>query len=696
MTSTESQARSRTRICLEAALWIGGLVLVGAAFAVRLEAHAGYLHDHESLLVPTSGRELLHGHASQFRWFQGNVYQGSSLLDAFLAAAGFAVFGDGLLAWKWYGIAYAVGIGGAGAVVATKVSGRAGGAAFLLLLAAAPFLIKDSFLTPVGGHSSAFFFALAALAVAVAGKVPPSFARGLCAGIVLGVGAWYTRTTVSAGPAVLIALLPGGRRAVGGFMLGVVAFPALCAINALVLTLGEGPLASRGFGLVLRETVAAIRAEHAAPDYAAKLHEGIGGSVQHFLFAQPGGPGTGHRGAWLLWAGRVWWLTWMVGLGSLGALLLGFLKKGTRSSAWSAAVLLALMGGYLATYVTAPFRIDPVLLREVTDLRWTMAPGIHAPRYIVPIQLALTLCVAGAAGLFWRWRPSRLLLLGLLWPLVAGGRMAGLDALEHGEPEDVWGELRPFSYAKFYGPGVGRGPTPYWHARCGHPDPVSRANHRRAAGSAWAGDAQRIIEEPDYLSRRLEEYAAQWGRPLQTDLPFLVQGMGHALGDAPHSSAELPLETVVGGLFRNAESLGPELGEVFLQGVAESLPFDAFSDSASSRVRLLCRSTSWRTMPLCGVVGQMFVDSESGQVTTPSALFGRGFHPTLLDGPHATAVVEGAAFAMRGGAPDTVWTEASLAAWPDGLGAAFQRGWAVADARARWRTGDPWDPRLVP
>ncbi len=694
MTTTTSSERRRA--ALEAAAWALGVAVVGAAFLVRLEGHAAYLHDHESLLVPTAGRELLHGHIQQLRWFQGNVYQGSSVVDALLSALGFAVFGDHLLAWKWYGLAYAMGIAAAGVVLLRRLTGPVGAVAFLLLLAASPFVIKDGLLTPAGGHSSGFLYGLVPLAIAVSGRGPPTWRRGLAAGAALAFGAWYIRTAVAAGPALLVALAPGGLRALAGCAVGLLGFPLLGAANALFLTADGGPLANRGFGLVFREVMGAIRAESATPAYAEKTLEALGVTLRPYLFAIAGDAGDRHHLELFAWAGRTWSAAWLVGIGLLAAALGSLAKAPTRAAGWAAAVLLALGAGYAASYVVAPFRVDPTILQTLADPVVVGAPGVPAPRYVVPIQLAWTLGLAGAAGLLWRWRWTRAASFGVLWVVGAGAWAAALDAEHYAEPDQLRDELDPFSYLGFYGPGLGRGPGMYWHVRCGHPDPISRAAHRRAAGRYWAADATKLVADPAYLSRRLDEFEEHWGRPLPKDVPFLVQGMGRVLGDAPHSHAEIPVEELVAGVFANAESLGPERGEVLLRGFQEGLPFDAVQGRGTTFVRAACAATSWGTRPLCPLIGRLHVDTELARVTTPEALFGRGGHPLFTSAEFGPNIVYGAASRLRRIAPTTQWSPESLAGWEPALADGFARGWAFADARASWRAGDSVDPFVVP
>jgi len=665
-------------------------------FALRLKAHAGYLHDVESLLVPTAGRELFHGHAGQFRWFQANVYQGSSLVDAFLSAAGFAMFGDGLWAWKWYGVGYGVAIAAAGAFVLTRLTGRAGGAAFVALMGCAPFVLMDGLLTPAGGHASGFFWALIPFVIAVGGRGPPTLARGIAAGAALAVAAWYTRTAVAAGPALLVVLAPGGLRPLFGAGVGLLAFPLLGFANAVLLTAHDGPLANRGLPLVFREVLGALRVDKVAPVYEEKVLDVLGFTLRPYLFALTGGGQERHHLELMAWAGRTWNLAWVAAAASLGVVSVGLAKPRSRAIGWAAAVLLSLGAGYSLVYMAAPLRIDPLFFRPLADPVAAVAPGVPGPRYLVPVHLAWTLGLAGLAGLAWTSWWTRPAVLAVAWVAAAGAWAGSIDRDHYAEPPEVWADLRPYDYLGFYGVGLGRGPGMYWHTRCGHPDPVSRAAHRRAAGRIWADDARMLTAEPDYVVRRLGEYGERWGALLPEDVPFVVQGIGRALGNARHSQADVDASALIAGLFANAETLGRERGEVLLRGFAEGLPIDSLPPTAQARTRLLCPTTSWGTRPLCTVVGKVHVDTEIGTVSTPEALFGRGFHPALLSPELGPAVVEGAADRLRSAAPATQWAEETLASWDSDLAGAFLAGWRRADARATWAAGDPADPFLVP
>ena len=276
----------------------GAVLTAVAAVALlgRMFAHAAYLHDTESLMIPTVGRELLHGHTADWIHYQYEVYQGAILVDGALSALGFVLFGDQLLAWHWYSLLYLVGIAVAGMAILRHSSGMAGALVFPMLLAAAPFLIKDGLITPMGHHATGPFFALAALAVALGGRGRGpdgsgprtlTVGRAFAAGLVLGVGCWYMRTVIAAAPALALAVLPGGRRALGAAAAGFMAYPILTGINCWFFTQHVDPYTEWGFWTTLGASMASPRALAAAVDPVSKSMEALALPFRHLLFAQP-------------------------------------------------------------------------------------------------------------------------------------------------------------------------------------------------------------------------------------------------------------------------------------------------------------------------------------------------------------------------------------------------------------------------
>ena len=239
-------------------LWLG-VVLVGIALVARYLAHPTYLHDPESLMVPTVGREFAHGHFAHLAVYQYNLYQGGVLIDGTLSAVGFWLWGDSLWAWRGYTIGYGLVIALCGAVLLRRIGNARGALLFLLLLAVAPFLLKDGLITPAGHHSSALAWALAALAIAAGGGGKPDFRRGVLCGLLLGIGIFYTRTTVAAVPAAALLLVPGGWRALVGAFVGGCSLLLLGGIEALLALRGVPNFSDFSYLEVLRQVFFHIR-----------------------------------------------------------------------------------------------------------------------------------------------------------------------------------------------------------------------------------------------------------------------------------------------------------------------------------------------------------------------------------------------------------------------------------------------------
>ena len=255
----------------------------------RLLSHPTYFIDGEALITPTIGRELLHGHLFDAIHYQLIVYQGSLLVDGLLTAVGFAVFSDHLFAWQWLSLAYVLGISACGAWLLRRTAGPFAALAFLLLLAGAPFLVKDGMLAAIGGHTTGLLYALLALALALPDREGRHRKwQPLASGLVLGFGTWYLRTVALAGPAILLALLPAGRQALARFALGTLLFPLLLFANVLGLYLAASPDAVNGVGPLLRKALWQVREFDSAEwDPFAKVGEVLSVPYQSLLFAQP-------------------------------------------------------------------------------------------------------------------------------------------------------------------------------------------------------------------------------------------------------------------------------------------------------------------------------------------------------------------------------------------------------------------------
>ena len=411
-----------------------GAVLVLVFYVLRFVLHIEYVLDPEARMVPTVGREWAHGHhLREFAYYHYNPYQGSCLLDAFLSMLGYRVLGDHILSWQWVPFAYVAATTVAGMALLLRAGGAFAAFSFPLLLAGAPFLLKDGLLSIIGGHGSGPAFALAALALALGcGERRKGVdLRALFAGLCLGLGAWYMRTSAIAGPAVLLAVLArGGWKSLIPFALGLLSFPGLILWNAEALLAAGAPAAAGGKEALLQHMLWDVREiRQGGMPTAEKLRQAFGLSFERLLFAQPDAlrtvefavrPGVPLRRAWTL----AWQLSppMVLALGAWHTLLP---KRLPLREAWVGplAVLLVITG-YVGAYVASPFQVEDEVLNLTQGLMH--GPGVNGTRYLVPIYLALTLGWALALGLVWelgRGRPW----LGLL-PKAAALALLGVTA----------------------------------------------------------------------------------------------------------------------------------------------------------------------------------------------------------------------------------------------------------------------------
>ncbi len=703
----DAESSSRRPAALAISLAAG----VVGALALRLWGHARYLHDPESLMVPTVGRELGHGHWGEAIRYQYNLIQGGILFDGGLAAIGFRLFGDGLLAWKWYALAYGALAAVLGMLILKRTAGTAGMVLWPLLLIAAPFVIKDGLITPAGHHSSGFVWALGALAVALGGDTErPGWKRGLAAGLLLGAGMFYMRTAVSAGPAIAIALLRGGWKPLAAGGVGTLALPGLAAGSAAAFVAGGSPYREWGLAETLRILLWAPRAARTDIEYLPKLVEALSWSLRDLVFAQAELPTGGPEplavmdAAGLLWAAS--WLVTPALLGGLAVLLILRRRGGSEAAAaqlWGTAVIAALVAGYVATYVLSPFRIDPFLLEASDGKRF--APGLSGPRYVLPAWFALTVGLAhvlgtGLGGPRVRYGAgaAAAALLGL------GITSAGLDVAMHREPAGTWATLRPYEYYKMFGPN--RGPGLDDHVSCTRGDPISRANHLRAAGGFVLPGLQELTQNPDALRQTVEQ--VRDGRPiLDAEMPFVLHGMGLGLGDQLHTANGLEVKRSLDAALRAANALeDEEQGEAFLAGFATGFPQDrlreGLNDSFLERACLPTRYGSIR--PLCSRVGAAAMDPPNTALPDlPYGMFPDLPNP-LIDGPWGRELVRGAGRRL---ALDAPWLapeiarresgqERGIVLWSPSLADAFVEGWTEGTTELYWTDADPWIPTLVP
>jgi hypothetical protein len=683
---------------------------VVVALLLRLWGHAGYLHDSESLMVPTVGREIGHGHWREAIFYQYNLTQGGILIDGGLAGLGFEVFGDHLLAWKWYALAYAAAGTVFGMIILKRTAGAAAAVVWPLLLMAAPFVLKDGLLTPAGHHSTGFVWALGALAVALGGSAEkPSWQRGLLAGALLGVAMFYMRTAVSAGPAVAIALLRGGWKPLIASGVGTLAFPALAVWNTSAFVAAVSPYKEWGFQQTFATLLGAPRAESVLIEYGPKVSEALSWRLKHIVFAQAPLPQGGPEPMALMEsAGIAWSAAWSVTpvlVLVLTGLLLINRKRDPQGAArlWGTAVIAALAAGYLATYVASPFRIDPFLLDPPAGTVY--APGSSGPRYLVPPWLALSVAMAHVLGMTlqdrWLRFPAALALGGLL---VLGLGSAGADVWNHREPPGTWSTLQPFAYPKMFGPH--RGPAQEVHASCSRGDPISRANHLRAAGWFRKPSLEELLR--DTIGRQDAVTQMQADHPMtQDELAFVIEGFGLGFADALHSADRETIVRAIDATVRGANGQPIRAhGDAFLQGFASGFPEDQLTENLNkSFVDRACQPTRHGDIqPLCARIGGAVIRVPIAHLPDlPHDLY-ENFPTELLDGPVGPDLLRGAGRRLARSCPwleDEVLhpeeaLEQGIELWPVSLAEAFVEGWNQGTTTLHWAPGDPWTPASVP
>jgi len=684
--SQESEHQGHSR--LRRASLVLLLFLPLLACLARLLSHPAYFIDGEALMTPTIGRELLHGHLLDAIHYQLIVYQGALLVDGLLTALGFAVFGDHLFAWQWLSLAYVLGISACGAWLLRRTGGPVAALAFLLLLAGAPFLVKDGMLAAIGGHSTGLLYALLAVALALPDREGRHRAwQPLAAGLMLGFGTWYLRTVVLAGPAVLLALWPAGRQALVRFGLGALLFPVLLLVNVLSLYLASSPDAVNGFLALLSKALWQVREFGSADrDLLAKLAEALCLPYQSLLFAQP--PSAVNsivpvRPGWAA-SSRIWVMAWS----AAPVLVLAAIRWRPSSEApvralRSSAVVVTLVLTYALVYVLSPLRAEAILT-PWAQVFPPAAPGVNAPRYLVPIYLLWTLLFAQGLGLLWARGKLRVLAIAALL-LVAGSGLwqAVGDFRSDRDPLVMVGAVEPYYYFKMFGPG--RGPPQELHEDCETTDPVSRSNHLFTLGSFLSSPPDLLSREPASDKRRLDELLER-RKLTRDDAQILVHGMGRALGDQMFSSQELSSEELLGQAWRSAEQLGRGLAEPYLFGVGEAMDHGRLHGQQDALIGMLCRPMSWGSRPLCSLAGQMLVDT--GIQSAPSSamgLFG-GRVPSFETQPEEVRVelIRGAAVEIANSVRTLQLRPGDLSSWPPEEAAFFQSAWQ------HWRDGERW------
>ncbi len=682
-------------------VWSGLLLLTQVALWCRLAAHCSHVRHTETIsLLPTVGRELSCGQFGFISGYYINPGHPSTLLDGFLSMAGFLVAGEHYLAWQWVPLLYAAGLAVSGAWLLHQVGGARAAGAFLVLLAAAPFLVKDGLLAMVGYHASGILFGVAALALAMGASPHRSFdRRAFAAGLMLGLGLFYLRTSVAAAPAVGLAVLVGGWRSVRDLVLGTLSFPLLVACTAgvrlhgLALEKSPRPLVWADVTHSLSWAFPmSMEGGERPPFELAKLADLVAWPLGKVLFAQPPALDTGiapvHGGVTV--AGGIWILGWLVAALVVVPLGLWLLRDGGRivaRDAWRPLVVAALPLTYAALYVVAPFRIDEAVFWGQYQSTFT-APPVEDARYLMPVLLLWTLPLALGMGLAvrvggptWQRWPA----LGLAAAmLLSGGWFAVVDVASARDPAGTLAQLQPYTYLGFHR--ADRGLSRKQHAYGTTTEPISRGNHLRAVGAFDRPEVSRAAADPDLDAVALQAVARELAlQPL--DRQFVAHGMGSALGDALHHGAGYEIADLATIGMAAAEAMGPDDGRAYLLGLGESIRLDLCPVTDPAVVaEALCQPTSWGERPLCFALGGCLGRWDRGPLPgDPSALFPG--HEPWVAGQEPEVVrelVRGLGWTQGAGMPPSMLAGVVDPDWGGGLFAAFGDGWHAGSSHV-WR-----------
>lgn len=590
-----------------AALWCAVVALPLAALATRFACHQGSYFDGEGQIPPTIARILQLCTVRDIFMYQMVPNQGSLVLDPLLAQPSYAVLGPKLIAWHAVGLFWATILAASAAVIAWRAAGLRGAVLCSLLLAGAPFLIKDGQIAIIGGHASGAAFGVMALAFAVSCGRGRRVVRAIAAGASLGMGTWYVPTVGLALPGVAAAaLLVGGRRTAIGLPIGLLALPLLVGVNVHGLaavdgTYGPDPLVLIpkvvGFGF-------GPSTELDGPTAAAKAAEAGGPAFWRLLYRQrPGTRLAAPRGTDL--AGRAWSWSWVASGPLLLFALIGRRREpddgpGTPPEATAAVVGVLLCASALfAAYVFLGVRVEETIVNQAADpLTW--GPDLNGPRYIVPLYLWWTVALAVACGLLSRsrWRAVRPLGPAIALFLAGLGLfLAGHDVVFDREPPPPAGLEVPWNYAAPRS--LARRAMIHRHLRCLGPDEDSRAFHLKWIAPAFGVEPEALLADPSAESRELEEFLDGPGAALTpADQLAIVEELGRQMGGYV-TQPESPADEALRAARLSAWSFGGELGCAYLAGFITTIDLGPFDGSRRKASMVVCAPDEEGRTPPC-------------------------------------------------------------------------------------------------
>lgn len=552
-----------------------------------------HFFDGEGAIPATVARELYFNGLTEVIHYQVVPYQGSLILDSVLGALGYLFLGDGLLSWHVVALLQILVVAAAGSRVLFRLGGRLPAAAWPVLLACAPFLVKDGMVAMIGGHPGGFAWGLAALAVALEARRSVFWA--LLAGVLLAIGAWYVRSVIAIAPAVLLACAPGGLRALVGASLGALVLPLLLWGNVLTLEASGLPYAQVGRAELWDAVVAPSGTKGLRQPLPDRLREGSGLSFGGLLFRQPPGEDDLPRvRPHARRSGQLWVAAWIA---AVPLVLVGLARRGEGRLELGAAVLFCAC--WIGAYVSSGLAMEEEVVRLAagTDPR-IPAPVVSSTRYMIPILCAwmfgLPLALAATAG-------SRALSLLASVPIALAAGVGGIQAIgdwqhDRDDPE-LYREQEAFSYTSIALPG--RLPPIDVHLRALNQVEESRRYHLESIGLLLARGSGPVMGQPDVEAQELRDVQARSeGEITDDDLRTIAFGLGLAMGTETLNQTEPRLGQVFEAILLSADALGGELGDAYLDGAEHTI--EAYLLEGPLRGTMCGRSSGRRPASLCG------------------------------------------------------------------------------------------------
>jgi hypothetical protein len=198
-------------------------VLVGIATLMDVLMGPGSQMSTEERYNAAAAALIACGHTEAIWALQYKWYCGGCTAEAVLAAPLFGLFGPTVLAWKWVVGGIHVAMVSAGVAIAGRSAGARAALVFAGLMLAAPGFYRELALTGFGNHAESTFFPFAGAAVMLFAHRRSETIKvmaALVAGVLMGVGIWFSPTAIHGLLAVLIIAVAAGPVSSGAFLVG--------------------------------------------------------------------------------------------------------------------------------------------------------------------------------------------------------------------------------------------------------------------------------------------------------------------------------------------------------------------------------------------------------------------------------------------------------------------------------------------